>query len=109
MAFEPLVFPFLSRLTAGVLTKADRVEEGDEKEWLEIFDNKKSWSLHRGWYMTRLADTAHRDQPREVTLRNEFQFFQNEFPWAALDKNRMGTLALREALGSALSHMIEET
>ena len=97
-----------SDITLGVLTKADLVPKGDHDVWLDILNNK-SHPLKHGYYVTRQpsAKEMSENPSWETTQIIECTFFQSQSPWCELDRNRLGTEALTEALSTRLSHMIQ--
>jgi hypothetical protein len=109
MELGPLVLSLPIRLIQGVLTKADTVQEGEHASWLAIL-NHKSHKLSHGWYATRLASTKEKDQAWEIVRRNEVNYFQRTQPWAKeVNKTRLGTGPLTEALSAALTQKLEST
>ena len=98
-------------LRTGVLTKPDRIEDGDHEPWLAIASNRnRAWKLTHGWYVTKQCNTKELDQnlPFEQVRDNERLFFENEEPWKGLDQDRFGTPKLVDALSKLLSQMIRE-
>ena len=92
-------------LILGVLTKADTVGEGEYETWMDIL-NGKSHQLHHGYYATRLASPKEINQTWQESRTKENNFFQSKAPWCHVDKNRVGSKKLTEALSSKLSQMI---
>ena len=71
--------------------------------------NGRSRMLHHGYFMTRLpANSKEMFQTWEVSRDNERNFLNSRQPWNKLDKSRLGTMKLTEALSTRLSTMIEE-
>jgi len=65
--------------------------------------------LHHGYFMTRLpANLKEMQQTWEASREMERNFFTSRYPWNKLDKSRLGTAKLTEALSTRLSIMIEE-
>jgi hypothetical protein len=59
--------------------------------------------------MTRLpANSKEMQQTWEASREMERNFFNSRQPWNKLDKSRLGTAKLTEALSTRLSIMIEE-
>jgi hypothetical protein len=72
--------------------------------------NNKSHVLYHGYYMTRLPGTKEMSQTWKESRTIEQNFFNGRQPWCTqVDKNRLGTAKLTEALSTRLSQMIEET
>ena len=98
-------------LRPGVLTKADRIDEGDHHPWLTIAANEnRAWKLTHGWYVTKQCSTTELSQnlsPEEV-LAKERTFFKDTEPWKGLEQNRFGTPKLADALSNLLSQMIRD-
>ena len=105
--------PFLKafHLRPGVLTKADRIDEGDHHPWLTIAANgNRAWKLTHGWYVTKQCSTTELSQnlsPEEV-LAKERSFFKDKEPWKGLEQDRFGTPKLADALSDLLSQMIRD-
>lgn len=84
------------------------VQEGEHENWLSIM-NGRSRMLHHGYFMTRLpANLKEMQQTWEASRDMERNFFNSRQPWNKLDKSRLSTAKLTEALSTRLSIMIEE-
>jgi hypothetical protein len=95
------------RLTAGVLTKADTVREGDFEQWRKILNNE-SHVLRRGYYATRLPGPIAKEMEwtwTEARAAEHRQF--SHAPWTQF-ASRLGIPKLTEALSFGLAHLIEE-
>ena len=98
----------LKTLTSvGVLTKADRVQEGDHEYWLRVL-NKELHSLRRGYFVTRLQGPAERqgNQTWEESRIREAKLLFNQ-PWCNAEKRYLGIKNLGNALGETLEEMIK--
>ena len=93
----------------GVLTKPDRVDKHDEKNWIKMLRNE-SYKTAYGYYVTMHMTTEQlrQNMPWEKARAKEQEFLETEAPWCHEDKSRLGTEQLVKALSSRLSHMIEK-
>jgi len=91
-----------------VLTKPDTV--GAEYDaWLKVIQNEKH-KLHHGYYLTRLPrDEKEMQQTPAKSREVELNYLYGHEKWNKVDKSRLGTAKLAEALSTRLSLMIEET
>ncbi|KAG8901001.1 hypothetical protein FRB99_005637 [Tulasnella sp. 403] len=97
--------------TVGVLTKVDRIEPGGEGRWLSMLRNE-SERLENGWFCVKQRKPADLSAgvPLEEARSQERKFFNETPPWDALDqpyRDRIGSVALSEHLGSMLARLIE--
>lgn len=93
--------------TIGVLTKPDRVQEGEGlAQWIDILNDKK-FKLGHGYYVVK-----NNPDPRvshSVARQEEDQFFAETDPWArtlSSHSERFGTLKLQEVLSERLTAQI---
>jgi hypothetical protein len=94
--------------SSGVLTKPDTVGEGECDIWLKVINNK-SHVLNHGYYITRLPkDDKEMQQTPQKSREVELNYLHSRQPWCKVDRNRLGTAKLSEALSMRLSMMIEE-
>lgn len=96
-------------LIIGVLTKPDTVEQGELETWENVMKNNSHPLLH-GYYLTRLPkpDEKEMNMSLEKARKMEQDFFIGNQMWNKLDRNRLGSPKLAEALSRLLSQMIEE-
>jgi len=95
-----------SRLTAGVLTKADTVQEGDHLHWFDILQNKSHYLL-LGYFAIMLPGPSPKvPNPSPTTIRDAAKRFFGKKPWNQVDKSRLGVDNLVEDLSLRLSKMI---
>ncbi|KAJ7651398.1 hypothetical protein FB45DRAFT_1079214, partial [Roridomyces roridus] len=96
--------------TVGVLTKPDRIPEGEDDAWLALIRNERE-ALKNHWYCVKqpsskdIKDGITWEEAREM----EKGFFSMTAPWKGLDpmyKKRLGTDNLVERLSSILSALI---
>ncbi|KAL8905302.1 MAG: hypothetical protein Q9207_002735 [Kuettlingeria erythrocarpa] len=93
--------------TIGVLTKPDRVQDGESLEqWVDILNGKK-FKLGHGYFVVK-----NNPDPRvshAVARQEEEHFFQENEPWAQTLRShheRFGTLKLQEVLSKRLTAQI---
>lgn len=91
-----------------MLTKADRVQDGDHVYWLDVLKNKLH-PLHRGYFVTRLQGPSTKKgiQNWKDARDDEEKLLFNQ-PWCIADRRRLGTKRLSEALSEALEEMIKK-
>jgi len=97
----------LIRLTAGVLTKADSIQDGEFEKWLKVL-NGKSYRFCHGYYATRLASPKEMEWSWEKIRAREDSWFRSSKPWFQLNQGRFGHQNLIRKLSDRLSEMIEE-
>ncbi|KAI5982232.1 P-loop containing nucleoside triphosphate hydrolase protein [Pisolithus albus] len=96
--------------TVGVLTKPDRIPEGEEESWIRLIRNEVE-PLDNNWYCVKQPSS------HDITLginwidaRNmEKQFFREKKPWSGLDSHLhrlLGTGRLTERLSVILAELI---
>lgn len=93
--------------TIGVLTKPDRVQNGESlDQWVDILNGKK-FKLGHGYFVVK-----NNPDPRvshAVARKEEDQFFQENEPWARTLNSlheRFGTLKLQGVLSKRLTAQI---
>ncbi|KZV84495.1 P-loop containing nucleoside triphosphate hydrolase protein [Exidia glandulosa HHB12029] len=95
--------------TVGVLTKIDRIGEGDSAKWIKMLDGSEQRLLH-GWYGVKQLNTVELDErlPREEARAREAKFFSSTKPWSNLIelKTRFGTPCLTKKLSEVLTALI---
>ncbi|KAI6001270.1 P-loop containing nucleoside triphosphate hydrolase protein [Pisolithus albus] len=96
--------------TVGVLTKPDRIPQGEEESWIRLIRNEVE-PLDNNWYCVKQPSS------HDITLginwvdaRNmEKQFFATKKPWSGLDSHLhrfLGTSRLTERLSAILAELI---
>jgi hypothetical protein len=94
-----------------VLTKPDRIPDGEEDEWLRFIKNQREPTLANGWFAVKQPDSkAIRAGITWADARDlEDQFFSGQAPWSTLDPNyqrRLRTRNLTSCLSKILSDLI---
>lgn len=97
-------------ISPAVLTKPDRIEIGDEGNWMAMMRNQKEYFKH-GWYCVKQPGTAELREgiAWEQARENERTFFQRRAPWSTAEfdlRERLGTEKLSAALGQKLFDLI---
>ncbi|SJL13249.1 uncharacterized protein ARMOST_16688 [Armillaria ostoyae] len=98
--------------TIGVLTKPDRIPQGDEQGWLDFIRNEKE-HLDNNWYCVKQPSST--DIKRNITWaearKRESEFFSLTAPWVDLEPmyhQYLGTNNLIERLSTTLSDLISK-
>jgi hypothetical protein len=86
--------------TLGVLTKPDLVDEGAERDILDLLKGQKH-KLALGWCVLRNLGQKESGEDRERHT-TESAFFTTRVPWNQVEKTRAGVEALRVRLGRIL-------
>ena len=96
-------------MISGVLTKPDTVEQGELEAWKNFMKNQSHPLLH-GYYLTRFPKPDEKEMALslENARKMEHDFFVGNNMWNKLDRNRLGSPRLADALSRLLSQMIEE-
>src|SRR5271169_6127266 len=91
----------------GVLTKPDKLQEGEKEKWLQIMTGEKH-ALRHGYYMTRLSGAKPKEmnQTWEEAREVENNFFRTA-PWNRF-KDRLGIIKLTSVLSNELAKMIQK-
>ena len=94
----------------GVLTKPDRIPQGEEDSWIEFIRNTKV-PLKHGWYFVKQPDSQQiRDGITWSQARaRETSFFRDQRPWSLLppdEQERTGTQNLVTFLSDTLADLI---
>lgn len=107
-------FPFCISLPLtirpGVLTKPDRIPQGEENPWIRFIRNERE-PLENNWFSVK--------QPSSLEIKNgitwtearksEEAFFAGKYPWSELDaiyRKYLGTEHLVERCSAVLSDLI---
>ncbi|KAI1783496.1 P-loop containing nucleoside triphosphate hydrolase protein [Ganoderma leucocontextum] len=96
--------------TIGVLTKPDRMEVGNEDNWIRRIRNQDEPLTH-GWFSVKQPDSRAISDgiTYEAARVQERKYFSDNAPWNGLDfehQNRLGTSKLVERLSDVLSDCI---
>lgn len=91
---------------AGVLTKPDRIEEGNERVWHQILRK-------RDWFCVKQPNSLElqRKISWEEARHNEKDYFKTNDYWRGVERriqDRMGTNSLAHHLGIRLFDLIEK-
>ncbi|KAF9783799.1 P-loop containing nucleoside triphosphate hydrolase protein [Thelephora terrestris] len=96
--------------TIGVLTKPDRIPDGEEENWLR-FIRDEAEHLANGWFAVKQPATADLRQgiTWEEAREQERRFFLTTPPWSTERdyRHRFGTRNLTESLSNILSELIK--
>lgn len=97
---------------AGVLTKPDRIEPGEEEKWLS-FVRGETEVLQKGWFCVKQPSPTELSEKLtwKEARRREETFFTTKEPWSFQDvstKNRFGTARLTNQLSDILSKLISD-
>jgi Dynamin central region len=94
----------------GVLTKVDRIGDGEHEDWIDLLQDRTERLTH-GYYATCQPSTAKRTEG-EVTWKEarkmESAFFTTPELWSSVNKSRLGTSNLMLALSLQLTKMIQK-
>ncbi|KAF8515814.1 P-loop containing nucleoside triphosphate hydrolase protein [Hysterangium stoloniferum] len=98
--------------TIGVLTKPDRIPEGEHARWFKLIRNEVS-VLQNGWYCVKQPSSA--ELGKGLTFvdarRHGEEFFKTTTPWSTLDfmyQKRLGTQAVIQKLNEFLMDVISK-
>lgn len=94
--------------TIGVLTKADRIADGDHGAWLDILKGK-SQPLQLGYYAVKNPNTKELEERISNAKAREAEaaFFETD-PWNRVPKSKLGTTALANKLSTFLEQNIND-
>ncbi|KAI6040078.1 P-loop containing nucleoside triphosphate hydrolase protein [Pisolithus marmoratus] len=96
--------------TVGVLTKPDRIPQGEEESWIRLIRNEVE-PLDNNWYCVKQPSSleiSHGMHWGEARKR-EIEFFATMKPWSGLDLHLhrvLGTKNLTERLSTILAELI---
>jgi len=98
--------------TIGVITKPDRIESGQERQWIPLITGE-SHPLANGWYCVKQPATAEREQgcTWEDARALVDTFFRNAPGWSAIPsecRTNLGTRNLAFKLGQTLSSDVQK-
>lgn len=88
--------------TLGVLKKPDLVDKGAEGRIMQLVEGEIN-RLKLGWCICRNRGQAETSLDAESRDKKEASFFREVKPWSSLDKNRVGTPALKLRLRDLLT------
>ncbi|KAJ7886796.1 P-loop containing nucleoside triphosphate hydrolase protein [Mycena olivaceomarginata] len=98
--------------TIGVLTKPDRIPQGEEENWLPLIRNEQE-TLENNWYCVKQPSSQ--DLKQRITWAEararENDFFTHTPPWSKLDpmyQKYLRTTNLIDRLSSILSDLISK-
>ena len=97
------------RRTVGILTKADRIPEGQEATWMKILQNhQKTYQLLHGYFAVKNPGQAELEEglSNKEAREKEEQFFRGR-RWQAA-KDRCGTKQLRDGLCQLLHDLVNQ-
>ncbi|KAA1470485.1 hypothetical protein DENSPDRAFT_923392 [Dentipellis sp. KUC8613] len=95
--------------TVGVLTKPDRIEPGNEQNWLPVIRGERSEAI--AWFCVKNPTTEMLNAgiTWDAARAHEAAFFAQTMPWAALGaahRRRLGTGKLTARLSDVLAELI---
>ncbi|KAL0945228.1 hypothetical protein HGRIS_000741 [Hohenbuehelia grisea] len=98
--------------TIGVLTKPDRIDTGEEEDWLQFIRNERE-PLDNGWFCVKQPSSQDIKQgvTYELARERENEFFLATAPWCNLDpilQTHLRTPNLVERASSVLSDLISK-
>ncbi|KAL4078952.1 P-loop containing nucleoside triphosphate hydrolase protein [Scleroderma yunnanense] len=100
------------RRTVGVLTKPDRIPQGEEESWIRLIRNERE-PLANNWYCVK-QPSSH-DLSLGITWagarHQEEEWFSTKEPWSSLDsyyKSFLCTSKLTERLSNILAELISK-
>lgn len=103
-------FCYLQSCLLGVLTKPDRIPQGEEEEWLKFIKNSKE-PLDNNWYCVKQPSSSDLKQnwTWKEAREKESAFFSMTAPWCELEpmyQKYLRTSNLVGRLSSVLSDLI---
>ncbi|KAF9036386.1 P-loop containing nucleoside triphosphate hydrolase protein [Panaeolus papilionaceus] len=98
--------------TIGVLTKPDRIPDGEAENWLPFIRNTKERLAHN-WFCVRQLSSEETKTIKtwEDARAHEEKWFATTSPWRSLDthyKKYLGTTNLVERLSLVLSNLVSD-
>ncbi|EUC61814.1 myxovirus resistance protein [Rhizoctonia solani AG-3 Rhs1AP] len=98
--------------TIGVLTKPDRIEQGQESQWIPLITGERS-ALANGWYCVKQLSPRDREAGLtwEEARAQESEFFETTGAWSNVRDDRkasLGSKNLALKLGEVLSREIQK-
>ncbi|CAE6363795.1 unnamed protein product [Rhizoctonia solani] len=98
--------------TIGVLTKPDRIEHGQESQWIPLITGERS-ALANGWYCVKQLSPRDREAGLtwEEARAQESEFFDTTGAWSSIGtehKTSLGSKNLALKLGEVLSKEIQK-
>ena len=97
------------RRTVGILTKADKIPEGQEATWMKILQNEQEkYQLLHGYFAVKNPGQRELNKglSNKEARKKEEQFF-SKLRWRAA-KDRCGTKQLRECLCQLLHDLVNQ-
>ncbi|CEL56749.1 hypothetical protein RSOLAG1IB_08051 [Rhizoctonia solani AG-1 IB] len=97
--------------TIGVLTKPDRIENGEEQKWL-AFVRGETEVLSKGWFCVKQPSPSELEEGLSWSeaRQREQEFFSTKHPWATQSlavRQHFGTARLTTRLSEILSDLIQ--
>jgi hypothetical protein len=97
--------------SSGVLTKPDRIPEGEHTRWLKLIRSEVS-ALQNGWYCVKQPSSAELGKGLAfLDARRRGEDFFKSSPWSTLApmyKKRLGTQAVTQKLNEFLMAVISK-
>ncbi|CAE6461571.1 unnamed protein product [Rhizoctonia solani] len=98
--------------TIGVLTKPDRIEQGQEHQWIPLITGDRN-PLTNGWFTTKQLSPRDREAGLtwEEARAQEFEFFETAAGWSGIAeryRDNLGSKNLAMKLGEVLSKEIRK-
>ncbi|CAE7110326.1 unnamed protein product [Rhizoctonia solani] len=98
--------------TIGVLTKPDRIEQGQENQWTPLVTGRQS-ALANGWFCVKQLSPRDREAGLtwEEARAQEHEFFETTGAWSSIGtehKASLGSKNLALKLGEVLSREIQK-
>jgi hypothetical protein len=106
-----LFAPHHAYFYTGVLTKPDRIPEGEEDDWLSFIKDQREPRLSNGWFAVKQPDSKALKAGITWAEAREYEdrFFSTQAPWSMLDgdcQRRLRTRNLTLCLSQILSELI---
>ena len=98
----------LKKILIGVLTKPDRIPQGEEDCWLRFIRGELE-VLRNGWYCVKQPNSLSHGITWEEARDQEKKYFSSTAPWCSLEapyQERLRTNNLTERLSIILSELI---
>ncbi|KAG9073799.1 hypothetical protein FRC06_011147 [Ceratobasidium sp. 370] len=100
--------------TIGVITKPDRIEKGQERQWVPLITGQsQAYPLTNGWYCVKQPTTIEREDgcSWEGARVLETEFFDKAAEWSTIPteyRTNLGTRNLAFKLGQILSNDVQK-
>lgn len=93
--------------TLGVLTKPDKLEQGNEEEVVAVLNNLRK-PLKLGFVMVKNRSQSQQELSLEAALKCEHDFFSSHPTFSCLDQRLLGATSLTSLLTKLLVSQIQE-